>query len=247
MRLRVLWVLGGLLALLSLVVALWACDRPRPTAVPPPAVLSTPENRRATPTLGPGPVESPTLTPVQSTLTDTAAAPVHPTLSCTATASPTTVAVQTESPLPRSTGVSPTPDPRPSPRECIVARARYYANTVTHYRAGNTGPQYFDCTGFVYRVFADCELTELIGVAGEQAVSDYYQWFVARGQADALPPKLGDLIVYGPDWAHVAIYVGDGRAISALMDGIREHDAVHLRSGSAGEMMPVRAYLHLQF
>jgi cell wall-associated NlpC family hydrolase len=76
-------------------------------------------------------------------------------------------------------------------------------------------------------------------------VRAYYDWFVARGQADALPPKLADIIVYGPRFAHVAIYVGGGRAISALSDGIREHDAARLRSGPGGELMPVEAYLHV--
>ena len=105
---------------------------------------------------------------------------------------------------------------------------------------------YFDCTGFVYRVFVDCSATELIGAQGEQPVRAYYDWFVARGQADAVPPQIGDLVVYDLDSAHIAVYVGESRAISALLEGVREHDAARLGSGTGGEVMSVKAYLHIQ-
>jgi cell wall-associated NlpC family hydrolase len=131
-------------------------------------------------------------------------------------------------------------------RECVLARARQYTTIPTQYRLGSTGPTDFDCTGLVYRVFTDCSANDLIGAQGEQLVFDYYTWFAARGLADAIPPQEGDLIVYGLDFAHVAIYVGNGRAISALLDGVREHDAVRLGSGTSGEIMPVKAYLHIQ-
>jgi len=130
-------------------------------------------------------------------------------------------------------------------RERIVARARYYTSTETHYRLGSTGPTYFDCTGLVYRVFADCAALELIGAQGEQDVRSYYDWFSARKQADTQSPKLGDLIVYGPDFAHIGIYTGNGQAISTLTEGVQEHSAVKLRNGPGGQIMPVQAYLHL--
>jgi len=99
----------------------------------------------------------------------------------------------------------------------------------------------------VYRVFDDCSATDLIGATGEQPVRAYYDWFAATGEADAIPPQLGDLIVYGEDFGHVAIYIGEDKAISALLEGVREHDAVMLGSGSPGERMPVKAYLHIQW
>jgi cell wall-associated NlpC family hydrolase len=130
-------------------------------------------------------------------------------------------------------------------RECIVARAHYYAAAETHYRIGSTGPTYFDCTGLVYRVFEDCAALDLIGALGEQDVRSYYDWFSAREQADTQMPKLGDLIVYGPDFAHIGIYTGDGTAISTLTKGVQEHSAVQLRTAPGGQIMPVHAYLHL--
>lgn len=131
-------------------------------------------------------------------------------------------------------------------RERIVARAHYYTATETHYRLGSTGPTYFDCTGLVYRVFADCETLDLIGAQGEQDVRSYYDWFSARQQADMQSPSPGDLIVYGPDFAHIGIYTGNGQAVSTLTRGVQEHCAVQLRSGPGGQIMPVLAYLHLE-
>ena len=130
-------------------------------------------------------------------------------------------------------------------REAIVRRARHYATTQTSYRPGSMGPVYFDCTGLVYRVFADCAALELIGAQGEQTVRSYYDWFSARQRADTQPPRLGDLIIYGPDFAHIGVYVGDGKAISTLTGGVQEHSATQLRNRPGGQIMPVVAYLHL--
>jgi cell wall-associated NlpC family hydrolase len=158
----------------------------------------------------------------------------------------TNVATRSPSPAPQATEVPSLTAPGSAVRQCVLARARYYTTIPTRYRLGSTGPTDFDCTGLVYRVFADCSVGHLIGTQGEQLVFDYYAWFSARGLADAVTPQEGDLIVYGLDFAHVAIYVGNGRAISALLDGVREHDALRLGSSTPGEIMPVKAYLHIQ-
>jgi len=236
------WVLSG-------------CDRPAP--VPNATPTEMPQLTRPLPTWTPKPTLTPQSTVLPPTRTPTAlptpsAAPSAAVPSSTAPVlTPTTVAtalMPTVFASPRATLASPTQTPAEhgALQDCVVAQARYYAQRATAYRSGGVGPIYFDCTGFVYRVFADCQATELIGARGEQPVRSYYDWFAARGQADALPPQPGDLIVHGQDFAHLSIYVGNGRAISALLDGIREHDAVNLRSGVAGEVMPVKAYLHIQ-
>ena len=178
--------------------------------------------------------------------------PVAPTQSPSASPSATepvtltVVPLLSPSPAPKATAVPSLPTPQSAIRECVLARARHYAATTTRYRLGSTGPTDFDCTGLVYRVFADCSASDLIGAQGEQLVFDYYTWFAARGLADAMAPQEGDLIVYGLDFAHVALYVGNGRAVSALLDGVREHDALRLGSSTPGEIMPVKAYLHIQ-
>lgn len=192
---------------------------PSPTATP---AAMIPVNRT--------PLPKPTPTHVLQTPQPPVAAP-------TATAQPDSAA-----PPPAPTATAPSG----SLRERLVARARYYASIKTRYSAGNTGPTSFDCTGLVYRVFADCGALDLIGTQGEQGVHNYYTWFEARKWADSDSPKPGDLIVYGPDFAHIGIYIGDGRAISTLSDGVREHDATRLKTSTNGKVMPVIAYLHVQ-
>ncbi len=176
-----------------------------------------------------------TLTPMSPTPTENSA--VLPTVAWPAATST----------MPLATSTKGIPNSGPAVRQCVLDRARHYAANHTLYRLGHAGPTFFDCTGLVYRVFADCSAADLIGATGEQPVRAYYDWFAAIGEADAIPPQPGDLIVYGEDFRHVAIYTGDGKAISALLEGVREHDAVIVGSGSPGERMPVKAYLHIQW
>jgi len=104
-----------------------------------------------------------------------------------------------------------------------------------------TGPRYFDCSGFVTYVYRQAGLLDRIG-GKRRTVAGYYQWFNnktpdAATRADALP---GDLIVWGRD-KHIGIYLGDGMAISALINpyGVK----VHPVTGYIG--MKVKAYLHV--
>ncbi len=138
------------------------------------------------------------------------------------------------------------PEPTPlATRTCIVERAHHYASTATRYQSGASGPTAFDCTGLVYRVFHDCSATDLIGAQGQQPVASYLRWFIAQARADQHAPMAGDLIVYGEDCSHVAIYIGAGQAISTLSDGVREHDATRLHTHAGGDLLPIQAYLHI--
>jgi len=212
----------------ALVAILTGCDRPRslPTPCPVPKPAATGPALPTAPAMSPQPRHTPS--PGASPLLSVWPSPSR---SVTLPAPPGTPA--------------PTNSAEATLRERIVARARYYAGTETRYRLGSTGPTFFDCTGLVYRVFKDCAALELIGAQGEQHVRSYCDWFLARKQADLQPPEPGDLIVYGADFAHIGIYVGDGRVISTLTAGVREH-AVQLRDGLNGPIMPVQAYLHLE-
>lgn len=182
--------------------------------------------------------DRPPATPQPTRPTPTESIAVFPTPTTTGPAAISTI------PLAASTKVA--PNSGDAVRLCVVSRALHYAASHTLYRLGHAGPTYFDCTGLVYRVFADCSATDSIGATGEQPVRAYYDWFAAIGEADAIPPQRGDLIIYGDDFGHVAIYIGDGKAVSAVLEGVREHDATVLGSGSPGERMPVKAYLHIQ-
>lgn len=109
---------------------------------------------------------------------------------------------------------------------------------------GTEGHKYFDCSGFVYRVYQMAGLVRKIG-GGRMGATSYYHWFRNRGLASRSNPHPGDLIAYGGGKSgrvpHIAIYIGDGWAISALNVrlGVRKH-RVH------GIGLPVKVYLHVQ-
>lgn len=93
------------------------------------------------------------------------------------------------------------------------------------YSFASTGPTTFDCSGFVYFVYKQAGLLDRIG-GKRRTVAGYHNWFnnngtVSRSISDALP---GDVLVWGKNH-HTGIYVGDGYAISALVNpwGVTRH------------------------
>jgi hypothetical protein len=114
----------------------------------------------------------------------------------------------------------------------VVRAAKAYLGAP--YQHGGTGPSRFDCSGLVYRAFADVGLASRIG--GLQSAAGLYHWFSVRHLASRTSPQLGDLVIWGGG-AHVGIYVGNGRAISALTDGVRIAPVSAVLSGFT-------AYLH---
>jgi len=109
------------------------------------------------------------------------------------------------------------------PAEAVIAAAREYVGA--NYRLGSEGPRTFDCSGLIYRAFADAG--ELPRVGGMRLrARGYMQYFVSRGrftrnEAEARP---GDLVVYAMG-EHIGIYVGDGKVLSALVQpwGVSVH------------------------
>lgn len=93
---------------------------------------------------------------------------------------------------------------------------------------GATGPSQFDCSGFVFYVFREAGLLDRIG-GKRRTAAGYHRWFAASGLAsgpsttlsEALP---GDVLIWGRD-KHTGIYLGDGWAISALINpyGVTVH------------------------
>ena len=99
------------------------------------------------------------------------------------------------------------------------------------------GPNKFDCVGYVWFIYAQNGLKDKIG--GYRGVKSYYRWFKQRGRVSKTNPKVGDLIIWG-DFQHVGMYIGDGKAISALVNpwGVK----IHAVKGWLNE--PFRYYLH---
>src|SRR3954452_11149390 len=128
------------------------------------------------------------------------------------------------------------------PAEAVIAAARQYLGH--NYQLGAEGPKSFDCSGLLYRAFADAGQLPRVGGMRLRAAG-YMQYFVSRGrftrnEADAQP---GDLIIYNQG-EHVAIYLGDDKAISALINpwgvsihsvhGVRENVSFYLQINWGG-------------
>jgi cell wall-associated NlpC family hydrolase len=115
--------------------------------------------------------------------------------------------------------------------ERVLAVARNQLGDPWSFAA--TGPNEFDCSGFVTFVFRETELLDRIG-GKRRTVRGFYRWFNSRGLASRRNPRPGDLVVWGRN-KHIGIYIGDGKAISALVNpyGVKIH--------------PVKGYLDVRF
>jgi peptidoglycan DL-endopeptidase CwlO len=100
------------------------------------------------------------------------------------------------------------------------------------FRMGAIGPNEFDCSGFVFYVFKQAGLVDRIGNKRRGATA-YRDWFKARGWRDkgditkALP---GDILIWG-NGHHAGIYMGDGWAVSALINpwGVSIHRPLKIK------------------
>ncbi len=109
------------------------------------------------------------------------------------------------------------------PAESVIAAAREYLGNP--FRMGAEGPKHFDCSGLVFRSFADAG--ELPRIGGMRLLArGYMRWFIARGlfTKDVDKADRGDLVVWGMG-EHIGIYLGGNKAISALINpwGISVH------------------------
>jgi hypothetical protein len=90
------------------------------------------------------------------------------------------------------------------------------------WRHGAIGPSAFDCSGLVIYAFTKAGDGKTIGGGRLRSARAMYQWFKAHGLASTSHPKPGDLVIWGRG-SHVGIYVGGGKAISTLTNGVRVH------------------------
>ncbi len=130
---------------------------------------------------------------------------------------------------PPKTG-KPTPTIQPTPGEssaseerieAMIAAARAYIDIP--YRLGTEGPATIDCSGLVFRAFANAGELRQIGGARLRAAG-YLRWFAARQllTTDAELAERGDLVIYN-NGEHIGIYLGEGRVISAVASGVTVH------------------------
>lgn len=95
---------------------------------------------------------------------------------------------------------------------------RMLRDAVGHpFRLGTEGPKYFDCSGLVWSVYKRAGLVGRIGGIRGTATY-YYRWAQKHGRISRRNPQIGDVVIWGSHGKvhHSGIYVGNGRAISAL-------------------------------
>jgi cell wall-associated NlpC family hydrolase len=108
------------------------------------------------------------------------------------------------------------------------------------FRIGATGYRYFDCSGFVYRVYKQAGLLRRIG-GSQMRAAGYYHWFKRRGLL-AGRAHVGDLVWWKKNGVikHIGIYIGGGYAVSALVNpwGVRKHTVrgIHMRLAAYGHV-----------
>lgn len=100
------------------------------------------------------------------------------------------------------------------------------------FRIGTEGMRLFDCSGLVYRVYAQAGVAKKIGGTRMRAAT-YYKWFRSRGLLSRSNPRVGDLIWWTKNGsiAHMGLYVGSNRSISALINpyGVTKHSVTGIR------------------
>lgn len=101
---------------------------------------------------------------------------------------------------------------------------------------GAVGLRRYDCSGLVYRTFYERGLLNKIG-GSRKTARGYYLWFKERGLASRSNPRRGDLVVWGYG-SHIGIYIGDGKAISTLSNGVKVHGVYAVTANFT-------AYLHV--
>jgi cell wall-associated NlpC family hydrolase len=105
------------------------------------------------------------------------------------------------------------------------------------WRYGATGPSTFDCSGLVIYAYTRAGDGWAIRHGTLRSARAMYLFFKARGKTSRTNPKIGDLVIWGAG-SHVGIYVGSGKAISTLMNGVRVH-------GVYAVTAKFTAYIHL--
>jgi hypothetical protein len=106
-----------------------------------------------------------------------------------------------------------------SDADSVVQAAMAYLGA--DYVLGSQGPKTFDCSGLVYRAFKDAGQLPLIGGRRMRA-ANYYKWFASRGLSSTTEGRRGDLVVFGKG-AHIGIYLGNGKVISAVIPTVKIH------------------------
>ena len=109
-------------------------------------------------------------------------------------------------------------EPQPARGSQAALVIRLARQALGHgFRMGSEGPKFFDCSGLVWSVYKRAGLVGRIG-GSRGTVTSYYRWAVRHNKISRRNPQIGDIVIWGSHGKlhHSGIYVGNGRAISAL-------------------------------
>ena len=134
---------------------------------------------------------------------------------------------------PTSTGEVAAKQPKTEAQQIIAIAKRQIGDPWRH---GATGPRAFDCSGLVNYAFKKAGDLKVIGKGKQRSARALYRYFKARGLASRSNPRPGDLVIWGGG-THVGIYIGKGKAISTLTNGVHVHGVHAVRARFS-------AYLH---
>ncbi len=90
------------------------------------------------------------------------------------------------------------------------------------WRYGASGPSAFDCSGLVIYAYKKAGEGQAIRAGTLRSARSMYLDFKARGKTSRTNPRKGDLVVWGGG-SHIGIYIGRGKAVSTLRNGVRVH------------------------
>jgi len=112
-----------------------------------------------------------------------------------------------------------TPAPRTEAQQ-IIRIAMHHRGA--HWRYGANGPRFFDCSGLVIYAFRHAGDGRAVANGHLRSARALYRWYRAHHLASRSNPRPGDLVVWGGG-THIGIYIGHGKAISTLTNGVRVH------------------------
>ena len=123
-----------------------------------------------------------------------------------------------------ATSIPPTAAAEGSQAFTVIAIAEAHLRDRWQYSA--IGPHRFDCSGLVFFAFREAGLLDKIG-GKRRGATAFLNWFTAQGWRtgpDITKAEAGDILIWGHG-AHAGIYIGDGWAISTLVNpyGVRIH------------------------
>jgi len=141
-----------------------------------------------------------------------------------------------------------TPAAAASPTTTEAAQIIHIAKTKLGdpWRFGATGPTVFDCSGLVRYAYSKAGDGRVIRAGSLSSAQAIYRYFKARGLASRTNPQVGDLVIWGFG-THIGIYIGHGKAISTLTNGVHIHGVfavtarftAYLHTGMSGKVAHV--------